>query len=164
MRSLKSILFIAGFLASSLVFANDKVEAGRQLFEQNCAVCHGGTGGMNMSKRLAPPMMGVRMHYIKKYPDKESFVGAIVSWVEKPEKDKSLIKMAVRKFGLMPLIPVTQDDVENIAEYIFEGKLDRPEGFDEHVKKMHGGKGHKHGGEGHDHSDGKKGDCGGMKH
>jgi hypothetical protein len=79
-----------------------------------------------------------------------------VSWLEKPEEGKSLMKMVIHKFNLMPVIPVSAEDAEKIATYMFEGKLEKPEGFDEHVKKMHGGKGKK----GHKHGKGKKGECG----
>jgi len=155
------LMFVAMFMVHATL-ASDDIKAGKRLYEQNCAVCHGATGGMDMSKRLAPPILGVKMHYAKKHQDKESFVAAVVSWLEKPEEGKSLMKMAIHKFNLMPTIHVSTEDAEKIANYMYEGKLDKPEGLDEHMKKMHGGKGHQHGkgkmGEG------KKGECDGMKH
>jgi len=157
MKYVKPLLLTVGVLVSSATFAGDDISAGRQLFEQKCAVCHGSNGGMEMERRLAPPMMGVKKHYMKVHKDKESFVAAVVSWVKKPEEDKSLIKMAVKKFNLMPKIPVSSEDVEKIATYIYEGEMDKPKGFDGHMKQMQGGKGHKHGG-------GKEGGCKGMKH
>jgi len=176
MKYVKPLLLTAGLLVSSATFASDDVSAGRQLFEQKCAVCHGDTGGMEMQRRLAPPMMGVKRHYMKVHKDKESFVAAVVSWVKKPEEDKSLIKMAVKKFNLMPTIPVSSEDVEKIATYIYEEKMGMPKGSGGHMKKMHGGKGHKHGegkgdhkghgeGEGEgDHKGHGEGGCKGMKH
>jgi len=157
MKGIKTTLIIAVALASQVALADNQVAGGKQLYEQNCAVCHGATGGMDMSKRLAPPIMGVKKHYVKKHPDKESFVAAVVTWLEKPEESKSLMKGAIHKFKLMPAIPVSPEDAEKIATYMYEGKLEKPKGFDEHMKKMHGGKGHKHG-------EGEKGGCGGMKH
>jgi len=151
MKSLKFILTLAGVLATQLAFANSSLERGHQLFEANCAVCHGATGGMDMSKRLAPPIIAVKMHYKKKLKDKESFIAAVAAWVAKPDKDKSLMKGAIHKFNLMPPLTVSHEDIEQIATYMYEGKLDRPEGFDEHMKNKHGGKG-------------KKGGCGGKKH
>lgn len=162
MRSIKSMLVIAGLLATPVVFGGSDVEAGRQLYEKNCAECHGDTGGMDMSKRLAPPMIGVKKHYMKKHPDKASFVAAVKSWLEKPEEGKSIMKMAIHKFNLMPALTISAEDAEKVAIYMFEGKLDKPKGFDEHMKKMHGGKGK--GGHAHGNGAAKKGGCDGMKH
>lgn len=165
MKMFKLTVLFVGMYMSHAALASDDITAGKQLFEQNCAVCHGATGGMDMSKRLAPPIRGVKMHYEKTHQDKESFVAAVVSWIEKPEEGKSLMKMAIRKFNLMPTIPVSAEDAEKIAIYMYEGELEKPEGFDEHVKKMHGGKGHKHGkGKGMKGMKGMDGGCDGMKH
>lgn len=91
MKSMRLVLIVAGVLASPFALASENVDAGRQLYEQNCAVCHGATGGMDMSKRLAPPIMGVKMHYVKKHPDKESFVAAVVSWLDKHEETPGFV-------------------------------------------------------------------------
>ena len=151
MMGFKVILTLLGVLVIQFVFADGSLERGQKLYEANCVACHGATGGMDMSKRLAPPIIAVKMHYKKKLKDKESFVAAVSAWVVNPNKDKSLMKGAIRKFNLMPPLALPTEDIEQIAKYMYEGKLKRPEGFDEHVKKMHGGKG-------------KKGGCGGKKH
>ena len=147
MKGLKIVLIVMGVLSTQVVFANTNVEVGRQLYEQNCSVCHSATSGMDMSKRLAPPIIGVKMHYQKKFKDKESFVAAVAAWVVKPEKDKSLMKRAIDQFSLMPALPLPRKDLEKIATYMYEGELDKPGRFDEHVAGMRGtrgGKGGKH--------------------
>lgn len=70
MKGLKIVLIVMGVLSTQVVFANTNVEVGRQLYEQNCSVCHSATSGMDMSKRLASPIVGVKMHYQKKFKDK----------------------------------------------------------------------------------------------
>ena len=42
---------------------------GAGLYKTHCSACHGNTGGMDMNKRLAPPIIAVRMLYIVHYPD-----------------------------------------------------------------------------------------------
>lgn len=131
------ILFLS--LTSTATIANtDEIKKGKQLFKTHCASCHGVAGGMDMSKRTAPPVIAVRRHYIGTYPDKFSFVNTIADWVEKPDGNKTQMRGAIHRFGLMPKIVVNRDDVEKIAAYIFEGKIDSPAGFQEHVKQMHG--------------------------
>lgn len=87
-----------------------------------------------MSKRKAPPIIAVRKHYIGTYSDKLSFVNTIADWVENPDRNKTQMRGAIRRFGLMPKITVGRNDVETIATYIFEGEIDSPAGFQEHVK------------------------------
>jgi len=162
MKQIKVSIILGLFFTVQLAFASDNVIKGKQLFEQNCAACHGVAGGMDMSKRLAPPMIAVKMHYTKHYSDKEAFTKAVVAWVANPQESNSRMKGAIRKFNLMPKVAVSAEDAEAIAAYVFEGELDKPHGFDEHFKKMHGEK-KKGGGHNHDHGD-KKGGCGKGKH
>ncbi len=123
-------------LGSSVTMADEK--SGEALFNTNCAACHGAAGGMDTGKRLAPPVIAIKKHYIGTYSDKDSFVDAIVNWVEQPEESQSMMRGAIKKFKIMPKLNVPAEDVEKIAAYIFQGELNKPEGFDEHVAKRHG--------------------------
>ena len=70
---MKSILlFTLVFLPQVALAAND-AEQGEKLYKTYCSACHGATGGMDMNKRVAPPIIAVRMHYIGPYPDKPAF-------------------------------------------------------------------------------------------
>ena len=106
-----------------------------------CYSCHSPNAGMDM--RIAPPMAGVKMHYLEMYENEEEFVNAIWSFLENPEEDKSLMKGAVRKFGLMPYVPYQEEDIKSIASYIYNNELEKPDWFDQHVKGRHGKMKHK---------------------
>jgi len=140
MKIIKSIFIASSILLSQASFADDdKHEAGEKLFKANCAVCHGvAAGGMDMTKRIAPPIAAVRMHYIDTYPDESSFVEAVSSWVAKQENSRSLMPGAIQKFKIMPPLAVSEEDAKKIAAYIFAGDIETPEGFAEHVKEQHG--------------------------
>ena len=141
MYKLKTVIAITVIFFAVTIFADDnKNSSGSQLFDQHCKVCHGLTGGMNMDKRIAPPIAGVRMHYLNVHNDKESFIDAITSWLEKPDANKSLMPGAIRHFNLMPAISVPKEDAKIIAEYIFEGDIEMPDGYKEHYQQMHGNK------------------------
>jgi len=120
--------------------ASSSLSRASKLFDQHCKVCHGLTGGMNMEKRIAPPIAGVRMHYLSVHKDKDSFVNAVTTWLEKPDASKSLMPGAIRHFNLMPPISVPKEDAKSIAEYIFDGNLEAPEGYQAHYQQMHGDK------------------------
>ena len=138
MKLLSRLLVILLAATSLTAVADSDVEQGAKLYKTYCSACHGVTGGMDMSKRVAPPVIAVKMHYIGVYADKDSFVAAVTDWLEKPDASNSMMPGAVRKFKLMPKIPVAKDDAKKIAAYIYEGKLDKPAGFDAHFEEMHG--------------------------
>ena len=141
MYVLKTVIAVSVIFFAVSIFADEtKNSPGPKLFDQHCKVCHGLTGGMNMKKRTAPPIAGVRMHYISVHKDKDAFVDAITSWLEKPDAGKTLMPGAIRHFNLMPPISVPKDDARIIAEYIFEGDIEMPAGYKEHYQQNHGNK------------------------
>ena len=125
-------------LLSANAFADkDKYEAGEKVFKTVCAACHGMAGGMDMSKRIAPPIAGVRKHYLDAYPDEASFIQAITSWLEKQDEAKSLMPGAIQNFKLMPPLAISKDDAASVAAYLYAGDIEKPEGLDKHMKEMH---------------------------
>ena len=141
MKITQSFLVLTFIFAFQTVQASNDIEEGGQLYKTYCSACHGATGGMDMSKRVAPPVIAVRMHYIGRYPDKTSFVAAVTNWVEKQDASKTLMPGAIRKFNIMPPVSVAREDAQKIAAYIYEGDIEKPAGFDKHFEEMHGKQG-----------------------
>ncbi len=135
---MKSILLLTLIFLSQAVLAGNDIEQGEKLYRTYCSACHGATGGMDMSKRVAPPIIAVRMHYLGPYPDKIEFVTAVANWVEKQDASKTLMRGAIRRFNIMPPVSVTRQDAEKIAAYIYDGDIEKPAGFDKHFEEMHG--------------------------
>ncbi|MCW8899938.1 MAG: cytochrome c [Gammaproteobacteria bacterium] len=140
MKIISFISLLSFILLSTTAAANNEHKEGIKLYVKHCISCHGTEGGMDMSKRVAPPAFAVKMHYIGTYADKDSFVMAIADWLENRDADNSMMPGAVLRFGVMPAVKVTRDEVEKIAAYIFEGDLESPEGFQQHYEDMHGKK------------------------
>ena len=134
----KKILALIFIFSSQAAQAGNDVEQGEQLYKTYCSACHGSQGGMDMNKRVAPPIIAVKMHYIGPYPDKKSFIAAVTSWVEKQDPGKTLMRGAIRRFNIMPPVSVSREDAEKIAAYIYEGNIENPAGFDKHYEEMHG--------------------------
>jgi|MEHZ01.4.fsa_nt_MEHZ011181899.1_27 mono/diheme cytochrome c family protein len=128
-------------LVSQALSAQENHEEGEQIFQTICSACHGAAGGMDMTQRLAPPMIAVRMHYIDIYPDQGSFVTAVADWVEHQEEDRSLMPGAIRQFNLMPPLAIEREQAEKVAAYIYAGDIQNPEGFQEHFEAAHGATG-----------------------
>ncbi len=140
MKIIKPLLLVVSLCLSQSSFAgDDKYEEGEKLFKTYCTACHGANvGGMDMNKRIAPPIAAVRLHYIGTHADEASFVQAVSSWVEKQDPSKSLMRGAINKFRIMPPIVVPKEDAIKIAQYIYAGNIEKPAGFKEHVEEMHG--------------------------
>ena len=136
MKITKLITASAIIFLSQTSYASNNDE-GEHLFKTYCNACHGMTGGMDMRKRIAPPIAAVRMHYISHYQDENSFVNAITGWVEKQDPQKSLMRGAILRFNIMPPIAIKNEDARKIASYIYEGNLQRPAGMEEHVQQQH---------------------------
>ena len=137
MKTFSFISILSILLFSQLSTAGENKE-GKQLYIKHCDSCHGVAHGMDMSKRVAPPVFAVKMHYIGTYSDKDSFVMAIADWLETRDADNSMMPGAVRRFGVMPEVKVSRNEAEKIAAHIYEGKLESPEGFQKHYEEMHG--------------------------
>jgi hypothetical protein len=45
--------------------------------------------------------------------------------VEYPDKDVSLMRGAIKKFGLMPKLPYKQEEVRKVAEFLYDKKSTR---------------------------------------
>jgi len=94
---------------------------GYTLMKQYCFSCH--LEKPDPSKRdqmIAPPMANVQQHYKSTYPDKDEFIQAVVNWVNKPDKNKVLMPGAVRRFNLMPPLPIGDDKLKTIAAALYE--------------------------------------------
>ena len=75
-----------------------------RLTKNNCYACHNPNAASH-DVIIAPPFRAVKMHYTRRYDTKEEFVDAVVKWVQNPSKDKALMRGAVNKFNVMPMLP-----------------------------------------------------------
>ena len=97
-----------------------------------CYTCHNPETAHD--NRIAPPMIAIKMHYLRDTNTEKEFVDALWNFVEKPSQDKVKMKGAVKKFGLMPYQPYDKNDIEAIATYMYNYKLEKPSWFDGHMK------------------------------
>ncbi|MCP4074893.1 MAG: cytochrome c [Gammaproteobacteria bacterium] len=135
--TITKLLIASAIIAISQTAFAAEHQQGEQLYKVYCDACHGMSGGMDMSKRVAPPIAAVRMHYIGYYRDEDSFVNAVSGWVEKQDPNRSLMRGAIRRFNLMPPVAIKNEDARKIARYIYAGNLQKPAGMEEHVLQQH---------------------------
>lgn len=92
--------YVAVVLLGSFAFALDDAET---LFDTKCAACHIKTRPSDISKLVAPPLMGVMRHLKMAYPQKDEAVKFIVDYALDPKKEKAVcMPQKIQLFGLMP--------------------------------------------------------------
>ncbi len=107
----------------------------KNLFEQKCNVCHDATGKKE-SEIIAPPFHAVRMVYMKSSMDKNDFIETMKDWTHKPDSTKSLMKPAIKLFGVMPYQKFDDKEIDLILEYVYKTEFPKPKWFDLH-QEMH---------------------------
>lgn len=114
---------------------------GKQIMESQCIECHmvDGQGG---SKKAAPPMYAVWHHYRQAYPERGAFVAAISEWLRQPDRDKGEMMGAIKKFGLMEKMEISEADALSVAEHLYDRPFELPGWYLSHYKNKHGKKEH----------------------
>jgi hypothetical protein len=109
-----------------------------------CMTCHRAAESHDQQMvGLAPPMWGVRDHYLKHHPEQDAFVAALTQYVQKPNADRSLMKGAVDRFGVMMTLGLPEEQVAEIAKLIYQGELiTEPSWWEAHQQEEAAAKGH----------------------
>ena len=106
-----------------------------ELVEKRCLICHG--AGESHDDLLAPPLRGVKNHYLEDYPEREEFVEALVKWNASPDSNQAIMTGAVERFGVMPALMYPENDVRAIAEYIYDNEQPKPSWMKKGMKHNH---------------------------
>jgi len=150
---MKKLYITLGF-AACLIFSNctnpkeeklansstgDGLAKGFQLLEQNCFTCHSpNTSG---ESKVAPTSASIKEHYVKNGITQEDFTKQLVDFLNNPSLVSSKMPDAVRKFGLMPKMNLSDEQIESIANYLYNTEIENPDWFEKNYmneKKMHG--------------------------
>ena len=127
-----TLLLVLTFCTSA-----EEKDRGKEIFTTLCMACHKFDHSPDM---VAPPVFGVKNHYLRKFPDREGFIENISSWLEKQDPDKTLMPGAIRRFGVMPPVALGESDRIAIAGFIYDADFSEPSWYAEHYQKEHGTK------------------------
>ncbi len=145
---MKRYCLVPGVLAVSAVLgivalpvrAQENSDHGKAIYGEKCASCHAVSAGQGeQSERVAPPIFGVKDHYLDAYANREAFVSAVSAWVLHPDEEKALMKGAIGNFGIMPPVEITPEEAKMVAGYIFDEAFEKPDWYSAHKEKEHGG-------------------------
>jgi cytochrome c553 len=106
---------------------------GLALMKTSCFTCH--SPKEDFESRLAPPMIAIKRHYMTGGISKKQFVKEMTAFVQKPTAEKSKMPNAVKRFGVMPAMAFSDEQLKKIAEYIYDVDIEKPEWFEQHHKE-----------------------------
>ncbi len=98
---------------------------GESLINSKCMVCHAIKD--SQKAMMAPPFAHIKKKYSKVYPTEEAFIKAITDFTIKPTKEKALMFGALKQFNVMPNLNYKEDEVKQIATYIYNSNFPEPE-------------------------------------
>ena len=143
MTSLLAASALATVLASTGVRANTATEEASVTIppsvQSNCLICHTIGAKNEPTQAIAPPLFAVKNH-LKEFTDRDEFIAHVSEWVKNPSADNSRMRGAVKKFGLMPALPLADDVLEEIAGWIYDTPMKKPNWYAKHYRKEHGKK------------------------
>lgn len=126
----------------SIAIMDSKIDQSESylLFKNKCYTCHS-VNSKSHDEIIAPPMAAIKKRYQMSYSNRVDFINAIVNWVKDPKEENALMFGAVQQFKVMPKQAFYEDDLEIIAAYIYDNKIEQPEWFETHFIEEHRGKG-----------------------
>ena len=101
---------------------NEDLSKGFRLLESSCFTCH--SPDVNIKNKVAPTMATIKKHYVTEGVTKESFTNAFIEFVNEPVEGKVKIPQAIERFGLMPRFVFLDEQLAQMASYIYHTKLE----------------------------------------
>lgn len=100
----------------------DKNRKALRIIKTACFSCHSPEREI-VGGRSGPAFYKIRQHYIDSETTREEFIAEISSFLSEPSTEKVRMKNAYDKFGLMPRMPLSKEDINIIAEYMYDNDM-----------------------------------------
>ncbi len=100
-------------------------------FEKACMSCH----DTYEKNKKAPPLIAVNQVYLRLADGNMTVaIERMKTFLAAPSKEHALMKPAVKLFGVMPKIELTEEEMQDYAQVLVETEFEIPEWFDDHYK------------------------------
>ena len=107
---------------------------GFQLAQASCFTCH--SPDASFDNRVAPPMQAIKVHYNAEDLSFAQFHKDLSNFFKNPSADISKMPEAVKRFGVMPKLNFSDDQIKSVAYYIYYTELEKPEWFEKHYQEQ----------------------------
>ena len=100
-------------------------------FEAKCMGCH----NTHKRNKIAPPLVAVNQVYLRLNDNNMSLAEKqMKKFLTAPSKKGTLMKPAVKLFGVMPKLDLNITEIENFSEILVETEFEIPNWFNKHYK------------------------------
>ncbi|MFU8848899.1 MAG: hypothetical protein ACNA77_09325 [Opitutales bacterium] len=103
----------------------DAIRQGLALMPTACNTCHG-VGELEMSEMLAPPLWGVRAHYLAHFPEPLAFVDGMTDFLLEPSRAKSRMPLELAHYDLKAPVALSEAELRSVVWAIYAGRVERP--------------------------------------
>ncbi|MDH5599544.1 MAG: DUF3365 domain-containing protein [Cyclobacteriaceae bacterium] len=107
---------------------NEDLSKGFQLLETSCFSCH--TPNLNIENKIAPTWAEIKTYYAPKGATRESFMNSFIEFVSNPTEENAIIPKAIALYGVMPNFNLSNEQISEIASYVYATELEMPEWYD----------------------------------
>lgn len=118
---------------SAVAMAGEDLGKGFQLLQSSCFSCH--SPDANIENKVAPTMAALKKHYVKEGVTKAGFTNAFAAFVNDPVEEKSIIPQATEQFGLMPKLDFSEEQLSQMAGYVYHTRLEVADWYAMHYEK-----------------------------
>lgn len=100
---------------------------GFQMLETSCFACH--SPNSVAETKISPTIASIKTSYLTDSTTQEQFTKDLMAFLMKPDKANSKMPDAVKQFGLMPKMNVTEEQITQIATYLFSTEIEKPDWY-----------------------------------
>lgn len=108
---------------STDISKKDENRKALRIISTACFTCHSPEREMDHKGRTGPPIFKIRQHYMRDGITREKFVAEVSDFLRNPTEEKAKMRGAIRNFGLMPRMPLPEEDIRMIAEYLYDNDM-----------------------------------------
>ena len=100
-------------------------------FADKCMTCH----ETYKENKMAPPLVAVNQVYLRLHDNNMSkAMEKMKDFLAAPDVNKTLMKPAVKLFGVMPNLDLNSTEIEDMSQVLIETEFDIPDWFKEHYR------------------------------
>ncbi|HHG86633.1 MAG TPA: DUF3365 domain-containing protein [Bacteroidetes bacterium] len=111
----------------------DVLAKGFSLMESNCFSCHNIDGSKD--GLIAPTLAAIKTQYVQAQTTEAEFARELVSFVQNPSLEKAKMPGATKRYGIMPKMDFSQEQLSAIASYIYQTEIEQEAWFENHYQE-----------------------------